>query len=446
MRSRTGWLLGWICAALVILPTSARAQHLGRPVVEHPLPLMWAERDEGFYVAMEALIMRMNNPLNSQAVAFRGLWDDTGFIRGTGGLLNVFDVTDPDNPLYITTLFNEPGTSGQFLGTGQVAMQTQDVGGNRFVPGTRFTLGYRLRNGIAFEGNYMSLVASRQTSTAGIMPPVQFGVRNDFSDSFLSSPFYNFGPYLSGPSNDVVSNVFLLPLPPGGGGFVGIVDPDLIDELSTFGGFLVPAYGITNGAEIMEQDLRQRFASSELNMRVPIFQGDVTRTYWTGGVRWMGSEERYRLRIVDFDVDSEGGPENSMVYSNKIKNHYYGVQSGLGTEAYLGYGFAFGVDAKIGVSAENSKAAVKVERGDGLYSTKRSNNQFLVAPHVQGGAYIWWYPIEGVQIRAGYEFLGIFNARRSPSPIDFDLGRLQPKYENMFMSIDGFTLGVAFIF
>ncbi len=457
MRSRTRWLIGWVCAALAILPTTARAQNLGRPVVEHPLPLMWAERDEGFYFGMEALIMRMNNALDSQVVAVRGLWDETGYIRGSGNqTVDILDGRLTTTP-FITTLLANPGTSGQFLGSGAVALTTQDVGGDKFVPGSRFTLGYRLRNGIAFEGNYMSLVAARQTATAGILPPRTGGVGLDLSNSFISAPFFNASPYLAGAVQDVVSNVMLLPT--NGGGVVSLVTPGAqnganqvitddatIDGLIANRGFFMAAFGIFNGAEIMEQDLRQRFASSELNMRVPIFQGEVTRTYWTGGLRYMGSEERYRLRIVDFDINSNAGPDSWMVYSNKIKNHYYGVQSGLGTEAYLGYGFAFSVDAKVGVAAENSKANVEVERGDGLYSLKHSNNQFQVAPIVQGGAYVWWYPIEGVQLRAGYEFLGIFNARRSPNPIDFDLGRLQPKYENMFMSIDGFTLGVAFIF
>ena len=42
--------------------------------------------------------------------------------------------------------------------------------------------------------------------------------------------------------------------------------------------------------------------------------------------------------------------------------------------------------------------------------------------------------------------MGIVGARRSPLPIDYDLGRLRPVYERKYLSVDGFTVGVAFIF
>ena len=457
MRSRTKWWVKWAClACLMVAPQSVLAQgfSVGPPATETPLPLMWGERDEGFFFAMEAVFMRMNNPLKSQVVAQRGLWDWTGEIRGYGPPRAIFEDDDPTDeipPTFVTTIPSSSlGVPGQFVGSGAVALTTTDIGGQTFQPGTRMSFGYRLRNGIAIEVNYMSLTAARRTASAGVIGPPGVGVGQDMADSFLSAPFYNYSPFLSGPLRDVISGVDLFLSDGSGGAFVFV--PQAPDDLFFFGGYVVPAYGIGNGAEIFEQSFRQRYATGELNFRVPLFQGEVTRTYWTGGFKYIGMQERYRLRIVDFGLsDTNDGsvtqsPEFAMIYTNKITNHFYGMMIGCGSEAYLGLGWAISVEAKVGALAERTRVVTDVKRQDGNYQLKHTSNQINAATNFQAGGYLWWYPIEGIQLRAGYEYSGIVGARRSPNPIDFDLGRLQPEVKATYFSLDGFVAGVAFIF
>jgi hypothetical protein len=196
----------------------------------------------------------------------------------------------------------------------------------------------------------------------------------------------------------------------------------------------------------MEISLRQRFASAELNARVPFCVAEVTRTYGLVGVRYLAMEERFKLRIVDTDIEGSSLPENAMQYTNKMSNKYYGGQAGVGTESYIGNGFAISFEGKAGVLAEVSKATVKVIREDLAVGLRKSDNQTSVTAMFQAGAYLWWYPMEGIQARIGYEFLGVLGSRRAPEPIDFDLGKLAPIYEKLFLRVDGVTAGVAFIF
>jgi hypothetical protein len=454
-------LLGLVVLALFALPTAARAQgggSLGPPMWEMPMPLMWGERNEGIYTAFEALIMRINNPLHTQVVGIRGIFDEAGTIQGQGELVNVNDGRIATTP-YITTLFGDRGVPGQFLGSGMGAMTTGDVGDDKYEPGMRFTIGYRFRNGVAIEGNYWSLAATRHQSSAGIVPPRNFGgVGSQFYDSFISAPFFNFTPYFAGPSFDVISNTYLLTRPAGAnpvnlvtagnqnGANQVITTDDVINDLIRFRGFVVPAYGIANGAELMEQSLRQRFASAELNARVPFCTAEVTRTYGLIGVRYINFDERYRLRIVDMDIEGSSLAENAMQYENKISNKYYGGQAGIGTESYIANGFAITFEGKLGVLAENSRATVKVLREDLAVGLRKVDNQVNTTTMFQAGAYLWWYPMEGIQMRIGYEFLGILGSRRSPDPVDFDLGKLNPGYDKLFLRVDGVTGGLAFIF
>jgi hypothetical protein len=468
MSSRTKWWLGMILTAALAAPLTARGQecgpqaglgampNYGAPVTEWPLPLMWDARNEGPFFAMEAVAMRINNILGGQLVAQRGFWDDTGLARGdpTGPVLIVQDGRNANSQ--IALLLADAGTPGQFVGSGAPAMYVSDVNdASRFTPGTRLTAGWRLRNGLVFDVSYLQLVAARGKASVGIIPPRSESLRDDLANSFVSTPFFNYTPEFAGAQRDVISDVFLFPVPPNTG-TVSLVNPGSatgapneiitddasIDDIIAFRGTPIAAYGVGNAAEIIVASYRQQFNTGELNVRVPLFQGDVTRTYFTGGFRYAFLQERYRLYITDLDVE---GNKFMMRYTDRIKNRYYGMQLGLGSEAYLGLGWSFSVEAKAGVAAENSLASTEIAN---LLNSSfhQEDNQFGVVGLFQGGAYIWWYPIEGVQLRFGYEYLGIVNARRSPNPLDYNLGSLSPTRERKYLSVDGVTVGVGFIF
>jgi hypothetical protein len=467
MSRRTKWIIAAAAALLGASPASAQSAVLGTtntssPTWEVPIPLMWDQnKDEGFYFSAEAAIMRINNSLQNQVVAKRGFIDYDGSIKGdpNGGVINIFDTANPPN--YITTLFTDRGPAGAIYGSQAVALSTGQINNDVFQPGSRFTIGYRLRNGITIEGSYMGITKSRVGATAGVTPP-NHSTGQDNSDSYLYGDFYNFSTLYSGPSREILSNVFLMTIPPGAGNNLGIAPVPA--DLRNLGGFAVSAYGITNGAEIFRIAETMGIHTSELNLKVPVAQFEGTRTYWTGGLRYISFTEQFRMITQDFGfpdslntsipftggvISSEDRPEWALQYTNKQKDIFYGLQTGVGGEAYLFNGLAFSIDGKIGIMAENSKSSTVLQRMD--YPTsgigqQRTDNLFTVAGMFEGGAYLWWYAHEGITFRVGYEFLGILNARRMVDPIDYNLGQLNPTAHNSFLSLDGFVMGFSFIF
>lgn len=464
MSRRIKWLLAAAVAVLGTTPAMAQqglgTATLASPQWEVPLPLQWGEKDEGFYFSAEAVVMRMNNALKGQVVARRGFIDRDGSIVGTPGTeIDVFNTATP--PVYFTTLLAERGPAGAIYGSQEVALSTSEISQDVFQPGSRITLGYRLRNGMSIEGSYMGITKTRNAATAGIIPASGSTGQNNY-DSYMYSDFYNFGPAFAGPQREILSNVFLGTLPPGSAALGAVFIAPVPLELQTFGAYATSAYGITNGFELVSITELLSIHTSELNLRVPIAQFEGTRTYWTGGFRYISTTERFRMIIHD-----QGFPDASttalgggvtidsnedrnvwdMEYTTKLKNIYYGLQTGVGGEAYLMNGFAISLDCKIGLLAEQSRSSVVVNTLDSEYGVvKRTNNLFTVAPMFQGGAYLWWYAHEGITFRVGYEFLGILNARRMVDPIDYDLSRANPTAKYSFFSLDGFTAGVSFNF
>lgn len=462
MSLRTKWIMAVTAALLGTSSASAQQQlgtaNLASPQWEVPMPLSWGEKDEGFYFSAEATVMRINNALRNQTVARRGFIDRDGSIVGDpeGGTLDVFDTANPPN--YITTLLANRGPAGAVYGSQEVALSTGDVNRDMFQPGTRLTLGYRLRNGMSVEASYLGITKSRTSATGGIIPR-SGGTAQDNADSYLYSDFYNFTPYYAGPQREILSNVFLGTTPPGTAGAVFIAPTPA--DLATYGAFAVSAYGITNGFERVIISELLAAHTMELNLRVPVLQVEGTRTYWTGGLRYLSTTERFRMVIEDMGFPDQGATtigngtiqdnevrnEWGLRYTNKQKNTFYGLQTGVGGEAYLMNGFAVSLDGKIGLLAQQSRTSVTLNRLDSAIGLqKRTNNEFTMAPMFQGGAYLWWYAHEGITFRAGYEYMGVLNAVRMTDPIDYDLGRLDPRSKKTLWSLDGFTLGVSFTF
>ncbi len=395
MGTRTTWLACLVVAGLMATP--ARAQFgPGEPVPspDLPLPLVWGDTDEGPFFWAQGRAMRMNNPLGNQPLVFRGLIDSDGQISGR---------------------------AGGFLGSGQVALVANQAAREQWEPAYEFGIGYRFRNDIVVEFSFWNLIENRSTASAGIIPP-GFNVRRDFSNSFLTAPFFNFSLFFAGPTRDVLSQV---------------------------SGAEVPAFGSFNGAEDVSIQLQQQAYNWEINARVPCSQTDCTRTYSMFGFRVLQVEEHFKFRIADFDLDGAISPENVVVFRNQWENRLLGLQAGMGTELYLGGGFAISGEARGGVFADLRKTKVSIERGDrGFHdvtnATKHKDTGF--SPMFQVGAYLWWYPIQGIQVRAGYEFTGLFNVLRTSFPVDFNVGTLTPHFEETFLRFDGFSLGIAFIF
>jgi hypothetical protein len=459
MISRTKWIAA---LGLSFLATPAWAQpnpgttNFGSPQYETPFPFMWGQHDEGFYFATEAVAMRINSALRTQIVARRGLRDYDGSIHGQGPLDNW--VTPAGT--YITTLFEDRGTPGQILGSGDTALTTTDAKRDQFTPGERFSFGYRFRNGMSVELSVMGFAKSRATAFAGVIPQNR-AIGNNGADGYLFGDYFNFSPYFAGPTRDVISDVALQGTPPGAGNTV-VIAPTPTDWQS-FGGWAVAAYGITNGAEFVSESEDMGFHTGELNLRVPVSQFEGTRTYWTGGFRYAALLEKFRMRWEDNGIPATSGgfgnvngpfvgleskPEWSLRYTVKNKDQFYGLQTGVGGEAYLFNGFAVSVDTKVGILAETTGTSTVLQRLDLIdgIGIKHTTKQVDLAGMFEGGMYLWWYPCEGVAFRVGYEYLGIVGAKRMAEPIDYDWGRLNPRPRVSYLSVDGISAGVEFIF
>jgi len=72
---------------------------------------------------------------------------------------------------------------------------------------------------------------------------------------------------------------------------------------------------------------------------------------------------------------------------------------------------------------------------------------FSVTPEVTTNVQLYWYPWEGVQIRAGYNFMAFFNTQAAEDPVAFDARNFDPDWKSRGVRfLDGFNVGIGFIF
>ena len=93
------------------------------------------------------------------------------------------------------------------------------------------------------------------------------------------------------------------------------------------------------------------------------------------------------------------------------------------------------------------EAIYELARGGFGLGIKRAKSEVTVVPEVNATLGLLWFPIEGIEIHAGYNFMAFFNTVTSPQPIDFNYGRVDPRFEQSHIRyFDGFNLGIAFLF
>ena len=93
------------------------------------------------------------------------------------------------------------------------------------------------------------------------------------------------------------------------------------------------------------------------------------------------------------------------------------------------------------------KERARLERSDRAIAIKKSATNFAMVPEVSANAQVYWYPVEGIQIRAGYNFNAFFNTIAAVEPIAFDARSFDPNWNNKAVRfLDGFNAGIGFIF
>jgi hypothetical protein len=395
MRSRTGWLALLLTVAGTALgPTTGWGQEVPPASPVWPVPLYHDRADKGgLFVDGEFVFFHQTNPLEHQLIAIRGFFDSTGLITGH---------------------------VGAFLGSGAAALYADDAGGpGSYTPGYRIGIGWRFEDSLSLELNYEHLEEVHYSAGATLQP---FGNQNGvgLADTFISSFVFNFPNDFAGPARKV-------------------------DAGPPFG-----VFGIWNGASIMTILFTQRYDEWNVNARIPIFQDDEIRCYGLVGPRYSHIWERFKWRTVSIDDAGNAGQDDVGLYSNVVSNNLWGIHFGCGTEwrcADTPAGtFSISLDLQAAALIDFVKEEAKYERGDFETSSKRSKRDYKLAPEVQGAVDIWWYPIEGVQIRVGYDVMAFFNTVAAQNPVSFNYSGLDPPWEHEFRLFDGFHAGIAFIF
>jgi hypothetical protein len=401
MRTRIGWLVWLVPVVLFLAPAAVRGQQPNDyyPVPDtpyNPIGLLGHTRYEtgGFYFASEFWFLRQTNPLRDQVIAARGFVDVTGQLTGT---------------------------PGQPVGDFTPALRANDAGGpDSYQPGLQLTLGYRFEDGVAVEINWMHLQQAKYPAQASIIPQ-NFAITPDLSNTFLFSPVYNFPGEFRGEPNKV------------NGAPSGSI------------------FGIWNGAALDQIIFYQRFDQYDMTMRVPIYQDDCNRTYGLLGPRIVHFWERFKWRAISADLQLNSVSTDEAIYNNILSQSLYGVHVGCGWERCFGTTpigtFSGSLDAQAAAYINFAKERAQYKLGDGSQTASRSRNTYTLVPAAQVNFNLWYYPIQAIELRVGYNAFAFFNTIRSPDPVDFNYGALAPGYTKGFTRlVDGLNLGAGFIF
>ena len=406
MFRKLHWWIVLLSVGLMPAGGTARAQDYALPDPNLPFPLgSTRPEDGGFFVNMGFAMYRQTNPLNGQAVAYRGLMDFDGSI---------------------TAIFNPTATFGGrvFYGNGQKALDVQQVSGpNGYSPGFTVDLGWKFGDNSAITFSWLYLFNQRKTAVATLVPP-EFDVGADLANTFLFSPVFNFPPEYAGP-----------------------VD---VPNTSTSGtGDGVRAFGVWNGAEVMTLAYEQKFQQLEMTFRETIYQSECFRLNGVVGPRFAWFWERLKWTTIDYDFVGATDPTWVGIYTNIISNRMYGAHAGFQSEYYLGHGFACMLDGQGALYLNVVKKRAKYELGAKWAppANKRALTDYTVAAELQATAALMWYPTEGIQMKIGYDLMAFFNTVSMKEAIDFNYSALTPEYtQGRIRFLDGIQASIALSF
>lgn len=386
------------------LPITARAQAPANSGFDVPLnteptiPIPTGNPgDSGFYTSAEFIYLTQTRAMGDQTVAMRGFVDSTGFITGL------------------------PGT---YVGSGQVALSTDMLGRTTYQPGFRTEIGYKFDGGLQLYANYLQLFDAHYSAGATLASPYARS-RPDLSDTFLVAGVFNFSPKFAGPGSKTTFDA-----PPGS---------------ATAGAS--NTYGIWNAATTMDIKFTQRYQQADFGGRMPLFQTDYSRVYGKAGGRFAWFFERFQWITRSYTIDGISNPQDAAFYTNTLSQRLYGPMVGCGHEIFLANQFSLSVDLDGSMLLGVVKERTKYELGDRSTRAKRSNNEWTIVPNANAAVNLWWYPVEGVQVRLGYQAMTYFNTRNMEEPIGFDMGAMDPRYDTQyFRLLHGFNFGVGLFF
>lgn len=429
------WLLTAL-AALVLGVGQVRAegepQNFGEdyappdPVWPFPIGNSHPE-DGGLFVSASFVSYRQTNPLKDQLVGQRG-WIVSepviAFQNATGANFK-------------TSGLGAPGT---LEGSGAAALDVNQVSGpTDFEPGVATEVGWRFGDGSSFSVKWLYIDEVNLSASATLVPRGQ-NVGPASADSFLFAPVFNFPSDFAGPQNKIT-----------------IPNPSFVQGSPTQPPFVAApgaAYGIWDGASVMTEQFLQRTQQWEGIYRVPIYETEDYRLSGLVGPRFTWIWERYKWVTSDLDINGNASPDWSAQYTNVTSNRMYGVNVGCEQECYLGHGFAADVQLRFTGYEDSVKEEAKYQLARGANGqadpgpiAKRSRVQWTFVPEPELTIGMSWFPIEAVEIRAGYDIQAFFNTVSMNQPVDFNFGSVDPRYETSTVRLmDGFNLGIGIHF
>ena len=414
MRTRLLGGLAVLAAVLTTVPARAQIAGSGSGLIDSggipglpgenvPLPL-GNPGSQGVFVYADVGYFSQTWTLNNQIVAYRGLVDSTGAVTGL------------------------PGT---YIGSGRVALSTGDFGRRSYMPAMNIGIGYKTEDGTSITARFMALAPSDYNASATLAPQYARS-RPDLADTYLTAGVFNFGPKYAGPLQKTAFEGSVVP------GF-GNIPP------ITLGNGLF--YGIWNGASTMTITYRQNFQEFEIGARVPVFQSETSRIYALGGGRFDWFYEKFSWRTTSYDVNGGSLPSYEAVYTNTLSQRLYGPYVGVGHDLYVGSRFAVSSDFTGALLLGVIKERVKYKLADNTTQAKRSVNELRLVPSAGANVNLWWYPIQGVQVRVGYSANTFFNTKSMEDPVGFNVGGIDPGYGNQaFRLIHGVNFGIGLFF
>ncbi|MCE9563829.1 MAG: hypothetical protein K8U57_17440 [Planctomycetes bacterium] len=315
------------------------------------------------------------------------------------------------------------GKPGQIVGSGREAINPSMFrNGPTFQPGFNIEIGYRLEDGTRIFANYLQLYDAHYTVGASSVPPhyaVPLGQNGQITlaDSFVSSPVYSFNSFFSGPAGKVS----------------GVNDNSV--------------YGIWNAATQMDIKFTQRYQQAQVGARVPMLMTDYSRVYGIAGGQFSWFFERFFWRTVSTDQTGNLLPQNAANYTNTLSQRMYGPMLGCGHEIFVANQFSLSCELTGALLLNVEKERAKYKLGDDTVQSKWGNQDFQITPNANIAVNAWWYPIEGVQMRVGYQAMTFYNTQYMINPVGFNFGNIAPQYEfKAFRLLHGFNLGIGFFF
>jgi hypothetical protein len=401
--------------------------------------------DAGFYTSFEYVMLNQARTLGNQVIAVRGLFDSSGFITGV------------------------PGT---FIGSGVPALQTSDLGRTTFQPGYKIELGYRFDDNTVIFANFTQLINADYHAGASLVPQ---GQANNLTgtEAYLTAPVYNFPPQFAGPPIKTAFDATVVPISQFTNGlllpatgtinlpFYALGPASLfqagVPQFSSLGqGPTYNTYGIWNAATVMDIKYSQRYTEGNVGVRLPILQTEYSRVYSLAGARYAWFFERFNWRTVSYSLDGTATQFDTANYTNTLSQRMYGPFVGCGHEIFLANQFSLSLDLTAALLMSVEKERAKYKLGDSDYAvgpssppvaTKWGAEYFDLVPNFNGSINLWWYPIEGVQLRFGYTAMTYFNTKKMEEPVGFNYGNIDPSYKTeVFRLLHGFNAGIGFFF